>query len=196
MSASPPPGQLAASDADLIRAVAGRDRAAFVALFERYAGRVKAFAMRGGVGAADADEIAQDVMVAVWRNAASFDPGARRRLDLDLRHRAQPPHRRLPPRRPPGARPADPLFQPDPAPDGFAALTPPSARPGSAPGSRAWRRSSGGCWSRAFYEGLSHGEIAAREGLPLGTVKSRIRLAFRHLHAVLGEDLAEGLGDG
>ena len=48
----------------------------------------------------------------------------------------------------------------------------------------------------AFYEGLSHGEIAAREGLPLGTVKSRIRLAFRHLHAILGEDLAEGFDDG
>ena len=48
----------------------------------------------------------------------------------------------------------------------------------------------------AFYEGLSHGEIARAEGLPLGTVKSRIRLAFRHLHAILGEDLAEEFDDG
>ena len=47
----------------------------------------------------------------------------------------------------------------------------------------------------AFHEGLSRAEIAARQGLPLGTVKSRIRLAFRHLHAVLGDDLAEGFGD-
>ena len=52
-----------------------------MALFGRYAGRIKAYAMRGGASASDADEIAQDVMVAVWRHAASFDPAraARRR---------------------------------------------------------------------------------------------------------------------
>src|SRR6478609_6956823 len=74
MSAAPPPGLVAPSDADLLAGVAARDRAAFVALFERYAGRIKAFAMRAGSSAADADEIAQDVMVAVWRHAAGFDP--------------------------------------------------------------------------------------------------------------------------
>ena len=47
----------------------------------------------------------------------------------------------------------------------------------------------------AFYDGLSHAEIAARLGLPLGTVKSRIRLAFRHLRGILGDDLARELGD-
>jgi RNA polymerase sigma-70 factor (ECF subfamily) len=74
MCASPPPGHSAASDAELVRAVARRDRAAFVELFGRYAGRINAFALRRGAGAADADEIVQDVMVAVWRRAASFDP--------------------------------------------------------------------------------------------------------------------------
>ena len=64
----------AASDAELVLAVARRDREAFVELFERYAGRIKAFMMRAGAAAADADEIAQDVMVAVWRRAGSFDP--------------------------------------------------------------------------------------------------------------------------
>ena len=42
MSAAPPPGSAAASDAELMLAVARRDREAFVALFERYAGRIKA----------------------------------------------------------------------------------------------------------------------------------------------------------
>ena len=196
MSASPPPGQLAASDADLIRAVAARDRAAFVALFERYAGRVKAFAMRGGAGAADADEIAQDVMVAVWRNAASFDParaGASTWIFAIARNRRIDHFRRA---GRPAPDPADPLFQPDPAPDGFAALSGAEREARLRAGLEGLAPEQRRVLVAAFYEGLSHGEIAVREGLPLGTVKSRIRLAFRHLHAVLGEDLAEGFGDG
>jgi RNA polymerase sigma-70 factor, ECF subfamily len=197
MSAAPPPGYAAVSDVELIAAVARRDRDAFVALFERYAGRVKAYAIHGGATAADADEIAQDVMVSVWRNAAGFDPARaavstwiyaiarNRRIDAFRRAgRAAAPD------------PDDPLLQPDPAPDGFRALDAAErqarlreALAGLAPEQRQ-------VLVAAFYEGLSHGEIAVREGLPLGTVKSRIRLAFRHLHAILGEDLAEEFGDG
>jgi RNA polymerase sigma-70 factor (ECF subfamily) len=195
MSASPPPGSAADSDADLVAAVARRDRAAFGALFERYAGRIKAFMMRGGASAADADEITQDVMVAIWRRADSFDPAraaastwifaiARNRR-IDLVRRAGRP----------GPDPLDPLFHPEPEPDSFAAVSAAErearlreALAGLAPEQRR-------VLVLAFYAGLSHGEIAARVGLPLGTVKSRIRLAFRHLHAILGEDLAEGFSD-
>lgn len=184
------------SDAELIAAVAARDRDAFVALFGRYAGRVKAFAMRGGVRAADADEIAQDVMVSVWRNAATFDPAragvstwifaiARNRRIDHLRRAARP-----------APDPADPLFQPDPAPDGFAALSGAEreARLRAALGDLAPEQRQ--VLEAAFFAGLTHAEIATRDGLPLGTVKSRIRLAFRHLHAILGDDLAEGFDDG
>ncbi len=189
----PPPESL--SDPDLMRAVAARDRRAFVALFERYAGRVKAFALRSGAAAADADEIAQDVMVAVWRHAADFDPARaavstwifaiarNRRIDL---------HRR-------GARPTpdpeDPLFQPDPAPDGLAVLDTAERERRLRAALDALPAEQRQILVAAFYQGLSHRAIAARDGLPLGTVKSRIRLAFRHLHALLGEDLAEGLFD-
>jgi len=41
----------------------------------------------------------------------------------------------------------------------------------------------------SFMKGLAHGEIAEHLGLPLGTVKSRIRLAFKHMRAELGEAL-------
>ncbi len=195
MSAAPPPRSDAASDAELILAVAGRDRAAFVALFERYAGRIKAFLMRGGASPSDADEITQDVMVSLWRHAASFDPSRaaastwifaiarNRRIDVARRAARS------------GPDPQDPLLQPDPEPDGFRALNAGerearlrAALAGLAPEQRR-------VLVAAFYEGLSHGEIAARDGLPLGTVKSRIRLAFRHLHAILGDDLAEGFDD-
>ncbi|MBA3326264.1 MAG: sigma-70 family RNA polymerase sigma factor, partial [Rhodobacteraceae bacterium] len=119
MTAAPPPRSAAPSDADLLIGVAGRDTVAFVTLFERYAGRIKAFMMRSGASAADADEIAQDVMVAIWRRSASFDPARaagstwiyaiarNRRIDMIRRTRRPAPD------------PADPLFQPDPEPDGL-----------------------------------------------------------------------------
>ena len=44
----------------------------------------------------------------------------------------------------------------------------------------------------AFFEGLSHAEVAVRTGLPLGTVKSRIRLAFTRLRRTLE---ASGIDD-
>jgi RNA polymerase sigma-70 factor (ECF subfamily) len=86
-------------------------------------------------------------------------------------------------------------MRPDPAPDGFVALDTAerearlrAALAGLGPEQRR-------VLTLAFYEGRSHGEIAAAEGLPLGNVKSRIRLAFRHLHAIIGDDLAEGFSD-
>ena len=190
------PGLAAPSDVELLLAVAGRDRAAFVALFERYAGRIKAYAMRAGATASDADEIAQDVMVAVWRHAARFDPARASPstwIYAIARNRRNDAFRRAG-----GAAPDadDPLLHPDPAPDGFRLLDVAErearlrvAIAGLAPEQRQ-------VLVAAFYEGLSHGQIAARDGLPLGTVKSRIRLAFRHLHAILGDDLAQGFGDG
>lgn len=191
--ASPPPTSL--SDADLIRAVAARDRAAFVALFERFAGRVKAYAIRAGVGPADADEIAQDVMVSVWRHAADFDPGkaaVSTWIFAIARNRRIDHHRR-------GARPApdpeDPLFQPDAEPDGLAVLTAAEREARLQQALDSLPEEQRRVLVASFWRGLSHGEIAAEEALPLGTVKSRIRLAFRHLHALLGEDLAEGLHD-
>jgi RNA polymerase sigma-70 factor, ECF subfamily len=190
MPDSPPPEP--PGDAELIRAIAGGDRDAFVALFERYAGRIKGFMIRSGASAGDADEIAQDVMVAIWRRAETFDAersaaatwifaiARHRRIDL-LRRAGRP-----------GPDPLDPLFQPEAEPDAFAALNAAQrearlreALAGLPPEQRA-------VLVAAFYDGLSHAEIAAREGLPLGTVKSRIRLAFRRLSGILGDDIAEG----
>ncbi len=191
MSAALPPDP---SDAALLRAIAASDRDAFITLFDRYAGRIKGYLMRTGASASDADEIAQDVMVAVWRNAARFDPdraaastwifaiARNRRIDMVRRVRPLPD-------------PEEPLFQPDPEPDGYhlldAAEREARLRAAVADLGDDQRR----VLVAAFYEGLSHTEIAAREGLPLGTVKSRIRLAFRRLHAVLGADLGEEFGD-
>lgn len=193
MPAARPPEAAVPSDAELLAGVAARDRAAFVALFGRYGGRIKAFTMRSGASPEDADEIVQDVMVSVWRRATSFDPeraavstwiyaiARNRRIDGLRRARRPRPD------------PFDPALQPEPAPDGLdrvaraereAALR--AGLAGLAPEQRA-------VLVAAFYDGRSHGEIAAALGLPLGTVKSRIRLAFQHLRFALGEGFIEEL---
>lgn len=187
------PGESEASDADLLVAVARQDREAFTALFDRYAVRVKAFMMRSGASVHDADEIAQEVMVSVWRRAATFDPtraaastwiyaiARNRRIDMIRRVNRPAPD------------PEDPLFQPDPEPDGMAAVSQAEREERVRTSLATLPEDQRRALVLSFYDGLSHGEIAERLTLPLGTVKSRIRLAFRHLRGALGEDLAEEL---
>jgi len=72
---APPSATQAGQDAALLLAIAGRrDRAAFVALFGRFAPRLKSWFQRGGVPADQAEDLAQETMLLVWRKADSFDP--------------------------------------------------------------------------------------------------------------------------
>jgi RNA polymerase sigma-70 factor, ECF subfamily len=174
--------------ADLMAAIAQRqDREAFDELFAYYAPRVKAYMLRLGAGAALAEELAQEVMLTLWRKAALFD---RRQASLSTWIFRIARNRRID-----AARRAkhvldaeDPALHPDApeAPDDAvsagqrerqvrAALTtlPPEQM---------------ALLQQAFYDGLSHRDIAERTGIPLGTVKSRIRLAFARLRAVLSQD--------
>jgi RNA polymerase sigma-70 factor, ECF subfamily len=196
MPAQQPPAPDTASDADLLAAIAARDKAAFSALFGRYAGRIKGFMMRSGASAQDADEIVQDVMVSIWRRASSFDPAragaatwifaiARNRR-IDLIRRASRP----------APDPEDPLFQPDPEPDGLDLVSQSEQEERVRAGLETLAPEQRAVLVAAFYEGLSQTEIAAAQNLPLGTVKSRFRLAFRHLRGVLGDDLLPEGGDG
>ena len=176
----------------LIGAIAARqDRAAFTRVFAYYAPRVKAYLARLGLDGAQAEEVAQEVMVAVWRKAASFDArqasvstwifriARNRRIDVFRRDQRA------------ALDPNDPAFEPPPEarPDGAAEAAEREARVRRAmaelpPEQRDLVR-------RAFYEDLSHTEIAATTGVPLGTVKSRLRLAFAKLKLTLA-DTAEG----
>jgi len=191
------PLDLSSSDVSLIEAIAkARDKAAFKLFFERYAIRVKAFVIKSGMAEADADEIAQDTMVQVWRRAETFDKNKAgvgtwvftiaRNLRIDkLRKfgRSQ-------------FDPEDPLFRPDPEPDPQDVLSAAEreARLREALSSLGEEQRSV-IW-QSFFEGLSHSEIADRLGLPLGTVKSRIRLAFKALKDELGQDILSEIIDG
>lgn len=181
-------------DATLLRRIA-QDRCvvAFEALFHRYAGRIKGLLIKGGAAPGDADEAAQEALLAVWRKAEQFDStraGAATWIFTIARNRRIDMIRRT---RRPAPDPNDPLFHPDPE---------PSAEVGLAASERdaLLRKAVTGlnCDQRtavrlAFFEGLSHPEIAARTGAPLGTVKSRLRLATNRLRAALGDDFGDEL---
>ena len=181
---------------ELARAVAlTGDRSAFAVLFKHFAPRVKAYLMRNGAVAELAEELAQEAMVSVWRKAASFDPARAqlstwiftiaRNLWVDhLRRRQDTPAAGV--GEPPIGDDTDPLEQV--AHDAAA----PDEQLGAARREAAVREALRQLapeqlqilWL-SFYDEQSHARIASDLNVPLGTVKSRIRLAVSHLRRLL-----------
>lgn len=179
--------------AELVARVAtNRDREAFAALFDHYAPRLSAYLQRLGADPALAEEIAQDAMVALWRKADQFDPAkssvgtwlyriARNRR-IDLLRRAHGGEARL----------EDAVDPVDDRPRQDEALAASQRETLVRRAMRVLPAEQLSLVKLAFYEGRSHSEIATATGLPLGTVKSRIRLAFGRLRRRLE---ADGLQD-
>ncbi len=166
-----------------------RDKAAFAEIFTYFAPRVKAYLMRLGADAAQAEEIAQEVLIAVWRKADTFDReqasvstwifriARNRRIDA-LRRASKP-----------DLDPYDPSLLPEPetAPDDAVSAGEREARVRDAVQDLPAEQLE--LLQFAFFDGLTHREIAEKSGLPLGTVKSRLRLAFQKLRGKLDGDL-------
>jgi len=193
---APPPGPVrrvseptAASQgfADMIEAIATRgDRGAFAALFGHFAPRVKSYMLRLGAEPRLADELAQETLLAVWRKAAAFDPAKAapstwiftiaRNLRIDAARRA----RRVEPA-------DDPSDAPDaePAPDEALVAAQSETRVRQALASLPIEQAE--VVRLSFFSDKPHSEIAAELRLPLGTVKSRLRLAMRRLRDLLGD---------
>lgn len=174
---------------DLIVAIGERqDRSAFAALFAHFAPRVKSYLLKTGSEAATADELTQEVMLLVWRKAAQYDrrqANATTWIYTIARNKRIDRFRR---ERPIELDPDDPTFAPDPepAPDQQLESAQTARTIGSAIAELPVEQSS--LLKLAFYEGKSHSTIAAEVGLPLGTVKSRLRLALARLKTHLGAD--------
>jgi RNA polymerase sigma-70 factor, ECF subfamily len=163
-----------------------QSRDAFAELFAFYAPRLKSYMKRLGALEQEAEELVQDVMVTVWRKAALYDP---RQASVSTwifrvaRNRRIDQRRRL-------AKPEldaeDPRLQPSSpeAPDHALARTQMEVRVRAELHKLPEAQRS--LVQAAFYDGLSHSEIAEAFALPLGTVKSRIRLAFERLRGALG----------
>jgi len=156
-----------------------RDRAAFGRLFDYFAPRLKAVAIRGGARPDQAEEIAQDAMLTVWRKAALFDEhraqvsawiyriARNRQIDLARREgRPVPDELGEAGEAPPDAGQVIALGQEVDALRGALASLSPDQR---------------AVIERAYLGELSHVEIQEETGLPLGTIKSRIRLGMERL---------------
>ncbi len=172
--------------ADLMEAVAiHKDKAAYGELFAYYGPRVKAYLMRLGADNALAEELAQDVMVTVWRKADLFDRTQAsvstwlfrmaRNKRIDAIRRTTKPE----------LDPNDPLLLPSAPPAADQLITGAErdqlVRAAIVDLPEEQRQ----LLHQAFYDGLSHREIAEQTGTPLGTVKSRLRLAFLKLRSKL-----------
>jgi RNA polymerase sigma-70 factor (ECF subfamily) len=172
--------------ARLVEAIARcGDREAFAALFQLFAPRVKGYLMRLGLPPAAAEELAQETLLAVWRRAALFDPSkataatwiftiarnlrisAARREKAALAYSVDLSQAPEEPEQPESVVRAGERERAVKA--ALEALTPDQAM----------------VLMLSFYQEKPQAEIARDLGLPLGTVKSRVRLALARLRKAL-----------
>ena len=163
---------------------AGLDRTRFRSVFEEYGPRLRTYYLRQGVSPAQADELIQEVMLVVWNKSDGFDPEqgtlgtwiftiARNRMIDSIRrqHRPKPD-------------PDDPCWVED------------KLDQTASPESAAHRRRRAESLAAAlrelsqdqrailellYFEGKSMSEVADAQGIPLGTLKSRVRRAMQML---------------
>jgi RNA polymerase sigma-70 factor (ECF subfamily) len=175
--------------AELIEAVAlRRDRAAFSTLYEYFAPRVKGFMRRSGSVEGAAEELAQETLLKVWRKADSFDPktgGAAAWIFTIARNLRIDAFRREKRRGENQTTDIDAEFVLDesPLPDATFAASQTDARVLNALLNLSDEQIK--VVELSFYQEKAHAEIAEVLQIPLGTVKSRLRLAMVKLRSSL-----------
>jgi RNA polymerase sigma factor (sigma-70 family) len=164
-----------------------RDREAFRILFEHFAPRIKGFLMKAGCSADEAEEIAQNAMIAVWRKAGTFDPATTgagawiftiaRNLRIDAARRAARLNRLK--------QSAELEVVPEPAETAEATISRAEDASGVDAALLRLPQEQSTVIRLSFLEERPHAEIAEALKIPLGTVKSRIRLALSRLKELL-----------
>lgn len=156
-----------------------QDQSAFAEIFAYFAPRVKAFLMKSGASPDLAEEVTQEVMATLWRKSHMFDPAKasvstwiftiarNRKIDV-LRKQRRP-------------EPEDLTWGPEAEPDQEDVLVLQQETEKLGEALAALPEKQRELIVRAYYGDLTHSEIADQTGLPLGTIKSRIRLALDRL---------------
>ncbi|MHA6299838.1 RNA polymerase sigma factor [Devosia sp. CAU 1758] len=184
VDAAPPNEDIGA----LIVAIAAtRDMAAFEALFRAFGPRIRAYLLKLTRDGQAAEDLMQETMLAIWRKAGQFDPARgqapawiftiARNIWIDAWRKQKRP----------AFDPDDPALVPAPEADAPEVLE--QKRNGAAlhEALKTLPKEQIDLIRLSFFDEASHSAIAARLGLPMGTVKSRIRLAFGRLRAALEE---------
>lgn len=181
------PGPLNPSDNELLmRIAADQDRQAFARLFETLAPRVKAYMMKLGARPDFAEEIAQETFVTVWRKAAQFDHRKSSAVTWIFTIARNQRIDRLRKENRPALDPNEPMLVPDEPLDPLGEMEQSVIVKHVTASIEELPADQQEVIRLSFIEGLSHKEISDRLELPLGTVKSRLRLSFEKLRVSLG----------
>lgn len=182
-----PPPLVCEADALVRRIATARDREAFKALFLSYAPRVKTYLIRHGAGPDKAEELAQETLLTVWRKADYFDASkasaagwiftiARNlRIDAIRRERSALIYELVSP------EPPQPASTPETDSQDAQRESRVRAAVAQLPAEQLE------VVRLSFFADKAHAEIASDLSLPLGTVKSRLRLALVRLRNAMGD---------
>jgi RNA polymerase sigma-70 factor (ECF subfamily) len=183
-----PSEQISQMNALVISVGECRDRAAFAALFNHFAPRVKSYLLRLGASPPLAEDLAQEAMLSIWRKAALFNPAKAsastwiftiaRNLRIDAIRRERHPE----------FDPSDPALVPDEEPPADARIirNVDDARVHAAVATLSPDQAQ--VVRMSFFADKPQSQIARELGLPLGTVKSRLRLAMVRIRTAMSDE--------
>lgn len=171
----------------LLAVGARKDIQAFEVLFRHFGPKIRAFMLKRGGNRQQAEELMQETMMMIWNKAALFDPTrgsvsswiftVARNVRIDAFRKTNRPE----------FDPNDPAFVPDPEPSADHVVEADQEAERLRGAMVKLPPEQADLLRMSFYEEISHSAIAERMNLPLGTVKSRIRLAFSRLREILGD---------
>ena len=188
MSDSEKPSLPAADMSEQIVAIAmSADMAAFETLFKEYAPRIRAYLLKLTRNGQAAEDLMQETMLAIWHKAGQYDPARgpasawiftiARNIWIDAWRKQKRP----------AIDPDDPALRGEPEPDAANLIVQKQDHDALHRALKRLPQEQVDLIRLSFFDEASHSTIAKNLGLPIGTVKSRIRLAFGRLRTALEE---------